>query len=68
MQKPDIGKAVRTLCARWKQQKRFDQTCRALGRLDARALRDLGLDRSEILSIAAEAAGYADRQRHFNRR
>jgi uncharacterized protein YjiS (DUF1127 family) len=35
----------------------------ALRRLDDRTLRDLGFDRSEILSVAAEATGVAERTR-----
>ena len=35
----------------------------ALGQLDDRALHDLGFDRSEIASIAAEATGGAERTR-----
>ena len=45
---------------RWQQRRRQAETVRALGFLDTRGLRDLGLDRSEIGSISAEASGLAD--------
>jgi hypothetical protein len=41
----------------------FRGTAEPLAGLDARTLRDLGLDRSEIFSIAAEAAGNAELSR-----
>lgn len=51
--------AITDLVRRWTEQSRqLDQagaTCRALRELDARTLRDLGFDRSEILSVAIEA-------------
>ena len=47
--------AVRTLrvaLVRWRQRRRARMTDEALSGLDDRALRDLGLDRSEISSVA----------------
>jgi len=48
----------------WMRRRRhaFD-TYSALRALDTRTLRDLGLDRSEILSVAHEAAGFVAHQR-----
>ena len=48
----------------WMRRRRhaFD-TYSALNMLDRRTLRDLGLDRSEILSVAQEAAGLVANQR-----
>jgi uncharacterized protein YjiS (DUF1127 family) len=43
----------------------FHATHASLRSLDARALRDIGLDPSEILSVASEAAGHAEHQRLF---
>ena len=46
------------------QQRRRDHATRdALRRLDDHVLRDLGFDRSEISSVAAEIASRADRTR-----
>jgi len=54
---------IESLLAAWKRQRQEQETRRALQLLDRRTLRDLGLDASEILSVAAEAAGTAERQR-----
>jgi uncharacterized protein YjiS (DUF1127 family) len=43
----------------------FHATHASLRALDARALRDIGLHPSEILSVACEAAGHAEHQRLF---
>jgi uncharacterized protein YjiS (DUF1127 family) len=50
------GRAVEASKAR----QGFRGTAEALAGLDARTLRDLGLDRAEIFSVAAEAAGNAE--------
>jgi uncharacterized protein YjiS (DUF1127 family) len=47
----------------WRRRSLIRDTELALGQLDARTLRDLGLDRSEVASVAAEAAGIAERHR-----
>lgn len=54
---------VATACAAWQRQRFARAAVRALNGLDARTLRDLGLDRSELSSLAAELAGEAARQR-----
>lgn len=45
--------------ARHRQRGRRAAMCRSLDRLDDRTLHDLGMDRSEILSVAMEACGDA---------
>jgi len=55
-----IGELVRRLIARSKRRQQARATYLALRELDARTLRDLGFDRSEILSVAHEIAGAAD--------
>lgn len=50
---------LRRLLANYRQSRQTHATYRALSRLDARALRDIGFDRSEIRSVAAEAGGLA---------
>jgi uncharacterized protein YjiS (DUF1127 family) len=58
-----IGTAARRMYAKWKQRQQARATYVALSELDARTLRDLGFDRSEIRSVAAEVAGDADSTR-----
>jgi uncharacterized protein YjiS (DUF1127 family) len=41
----------------WRQRRQARETYRALRELDVRTLRDIGLDRSELHSIAAEVSG-----------
>ena len=41
----------------WRQRRQARETYRALRELDAHTLRDIGLDRSELRSIAAEVSG-----------
>ena len=48
---------VRPIVAWWKRRQRASATYAALSELDARTLRDLGFDRSELSSVAAEIAG-----------
>lgn len=48
---------VRRAVADWKRRRQARATYDALNELDSRMLRDLGFDRSEIGSIAAEVAG-----------
>ena len=57
----DIAQAVAAVARRiygtWRQRQQAWATYRALRDLDARTLRDIGLDRSELRSIAAEVSG-----------
>jgi uncharacterized protein YjiS (DUF1127 family) len=58
-----VASAVRRLHASWSMARSARATYRALRELDARTLHDLGLDRSEMRSVAAEIAGESDRTR-----
>ena len=57
----DIAQVVAAVSRRiygtWRQRQQAWATYRALRDLDARTLRDIGLDRSELRSIAAEVSG-----------
>jgi uncharacterized protein YjiS (DUF1127 family) len=57
----DIAQAVAAVSRRiygtWRQRQQAWATYRALRDLDARTLRDIGIDRSELRSIAAEVSG-----------
>ena len=55
-----VGDFVRQMVTRWNRQQRARATYLALRGLDSRMLRDLGFHRSELMSVAAEAAGVAD--------
>jgi len=54
---------ARQSLARHRQRRQARSTYDALRQLDDRTLRDLGLERSEIRSVAAEVAGEAERTR-----
>ena len=58
-----VALAVRRLHASWSMARSARATYRALRQLDVRTLHDLGLDRSEMRSVAAEIAGESDRTR-----
>ncbi len=58
-----IGALARRAYARHRQRRKARDTYDALRNLDDHMLRDLGFDRSEISSIAAEATGAAARER-----
>jgi uncharacterized protein YjiS (DUF1127 family) len=60
--------AARRLLARWLRQRQAARMSAELRRLDARTLRDLGFDRSEIDSVVAEITGDAERTRVVSRR
>lgn len=51
------------MLARWQQYRQAREIRRTLGELDDRTLRDLGLYRGEIGSVAAEHTGTAERTR-----
>jgi uncharacterized protein YjiS (DUF1127 family) len=58
-----LGAIVRRVQARYRQRRKARAVYDALRHLDDRMLRDLGFDRSEISSIAAEVTGAAARER-----
>ena len=55
-----LGAAAREARARYQRIRHARAVCAALRGLDDHILRDLGIDRSEISSVAAEAAGHAE--------
>ena len=57
------GTALRDAWARYLQRRRAYSLYNELRTLDDHALRDLGIDRSEITSVAAEATGIAESSR-----
>lgn len=57
------GHVCRQVVADWRRRRDEHATYRALSGLDPRTLRDIGLDRSEARSVAAELGGRADRTR-----
>jgi uncharacterized protein YjiS (DUF1127 family) len=58
-----VAAMARRMYVGWQRSRQAGATYVALHELDARTLRDLGFDRSEILSVAAEVAGNADSTR-----
>ena len=58
-----VGKTARQAYARYAQRRQASAVSDALGQLDDRTLRDLGFDRSEMRSVAAEFAGEAETTR-----
>lgn len=64
-----IRDTLRSIIAGWRRRQQASATYGALSELDARTLHDLGFDRSELSSVAAEIAGDADPTRaHTARR
>jgi uncharacterized protein YjiS (DUF1127 family) len=59
----DAAAIARRARVRHRQCRRTMAIYEVLRRLDDRTLRDIGFDRSEILPIAAELAGEAERNR-----
>jgi uncharacterized protein YjiS (DUF1127 family) len=62
-----VAEAARRAWKRYLQRRETHAAYDALDALDDRTLRDLGLHRSEILSVAAELAGEAERTRMLPR-
>ena len=58
-----LGTALRDAYARHRQRRRAYSLYNELRMLDDHSLRDLGIDRSEITSVASEAAGIAEQSR-----
>jgi uncharacterized protein YjiS (DUF1127 family) len=58
-----LNAVARRAYARRQQRRQARATCDALRGLDDGALRDLGFDRSEITSVAAEVTGAAESTR-----
>jgi uncharacterized protein YjiS (DUF1127 family) len=58
-----VSAAGHRVYASWSRARSARATYRALRELDTRTLHDLGLDRSEMRSMAAEIAGESDRTR-----
>ena len=58
-----IVTGLRVVAERYRAHREARRAYEALRELDDRALRDLGLDRSEIGSVSSEAAGLAERTR-----
>jgi len=58
-----VTKVARGHFDAWRQRRLAWATYKSLRGLDARTLRDIGLDRSEMRSVSAEIAGEADRTR-----
>jgi uncharacterized protein YjiS (DUF1127 family) len=54
-----VADFVRDMAERYRRSRRESAAREALSQLDDRTLHDLGIDRSEIASVAAEAAGKA---------
>ena len=57
------GIVVRRALKRYRQHRLASAAYDELRRLDDRVLHDLGLDRSELTSVAAELAGETERTR-----
>ena len=58
-----VADAAHALVQRYRRMRRASAAREALRQLDDRTLHDLGIDRSEIASIAAESAGAAEQSR-----
>jgi uncharacterized protein YjiS (DUF1127 family) len=58
-----VAEAAHALVQRYRRMRRAAAAREALRQLDDRTLHDLGIDRSEIASIAAESAGAAEQSR-----
>jgi uncharacterized protein YjiS (DUF1127 family) len=58
-----VAARVRQLIAAWRRRRDAYATFRSLQAVDARTLRDIGIDASEVRSIAAELSGAASATR-----
>jgi len=58
-----VADVARALVQRYREMRRAAVVREALHQLDDRTLHDLGIDRSEIASIAAQSAGAAEESR-----
>jgi uncharacterized protein YjiS (DUF1127 family) len=61
-----IARALQTIAARWQRRRDLAATRRDLAGLDDATLRDLGLHRSEVGSVAAELHGVAAASRRLS--
>ena len=59
----DAKRIVRRLRARRRERRRLQSTYNELRALDDHTLRDLGFHRDELMSVAAEVSGAAERTR-----
>lgn len=55
-----MSDAIRGVIVRWRRIRSERETFQALRALDARTLRDLGMDASELRSVALEVSGATD--------
>lgn len=61
-----VAAIVRSALEAWRERRRIAATRLVLEQLDAATLRDLGLDRSEAASVAAELHGVAVASRRLS--
>jgi uncharacterized protein YjiS (DUF1127 family) len=57
---------LRAALAAWQQRRQASAALRALQALDAHALRDLGIDRSELTSLVHDAADVTRARAHWS--
>jgi uncharacterized protein YjiS (DUF1127 family) len=59
----DLSLSLSEALAGWQRARQARATVQSLDALDERLLHDIGLHRSELLSVAAEVHGQAERER-----